>query len=736
MSICRLFRDERGFTTTSMVLSLLITLALVFTAAQVYRVNSVSAEVQDVADAAALAAENQVAEFMILVRFCDAVVLSMSLAGLTVCGVGIVVLCIPPIAEASEKIIEAGEKILKARDKFTEKAVNALNKLQKALPYFSAACAAAVAAANNGDSSGSNYIGAALLVPAQGEEIKYEKHEASDKFVDDVDENADDVRQDAQEAEDAAREAMDAKQRGYMRDCGDQDRSMYERASSLIGLSGVENVRYSSVDTWSFKVALDRAKAFYERRRNQQIPTEDTAQGLAKLHLMKRFCSYAYDEISTLGYVFESDRSFSACFPSLPSNTSEMERTSLFYEAVYPATRQQKAEQKEPGDIPEVAQEVDKDGIEQEDQKLIVHAWDGCPGITSEVVGWESLSSMESVDLAVCPECQFTVESMGNIASANTSINTGFEYHYKAVAQAAEDYKKAREQSDEQKNEVEEEASSLFDEMLAALKEAVGQRIDVKPPGRFGSVAFVVNVGSNAVDGGFASRFVTASGSLGPRAAISAATLVDEGTDDGRTVINSLLDGLREDGGVAVGALGIVLDIWSAMLQAYTNGVDAITSGIESALNALPLSTASGLGTWAADKLRDEIEALGLQPAKLEALKPVVVNSAHVAAKQDGSLGSGLISLKQQILAHPLYSTDLFTALLTDAEKSAIESIDGMGDSIEIASVELVEGVGPTIPITIPIPDAAKSYSVGMVKDLFDRLREMHADTVEVRAWE
>ena len=33
-----IFRDENGFTTTSMVLSLLITLSMLFTAAQVYRI--------------------------------------------------------------------------------------------------------------------------------------------------------------------------------------------------------------------------------------------------------------------------------------------------------------------------------------------------------------------------------------------------------------------------------------------------------------------------------------------------------------------------------------------------------------------------------------------------------------------------------------------------------------------------------------------------------------------------
>ncbi len=44
--------------------------------------SSASADIQNVADAAALAAENEVAEFMIAVRVCDAVVLSLSLTGL------------------------------------------------------------------------------------------------------------------------------------------------------------------------------------------------------------------------------------------------------------------------------------------------------------------------------------------------------------------------------------------------------------------------------------------------------------------------------------------------------------------------------------------------------------------------------------------------------------------------------------------------------------------------------
>ena len=74
--------DKDGFSTLGMVVALLVTLSLLFSAARVYRVSSASADIQNVADAAALAAENEVAEFMIVVRVCDAVVLSLSLTGL------------------------------------------------------------------------------------------------------------------------------------------------------------------------------------------------------------------------------------------------------------------------------------------------------------------------------------------------------------------------------------------------------------------------------------------------------------------------------------------------------------------------------------------------------------------------------------------------------------------------------------------------------------------------------
>ena len=53
--------DDGGFSTVGVALALLISLSLVFAGAQVYRVQSVAAEIQEVADAAALGI-GQVAE--------------------------------------------------------------------------------------------------------------------------------------------------------------------------------------------------------------------------------------------------------------------------------------------------------------------------------------------------------------------------------------------------------------------------------------------------------------------------------------------------------------------------------------------------------------------------------------------------------------------------------------------------------------------------------------------------
>lgn len=705
----RLFRDEQGVTTTGMVLSLLITLSLVFTAAQVYRINSASAEVQDVADAAALAAENQVAEFMLVVRFCDAVVLSLSLVGATACGLGIAALCTPATAALSEGLIKAGRQIIETRDAFAERAADALNKLQEALPFFAAACAASVAAANDVDSSGARYRGVAVLVPAKGEKIEVSVADEAEGLLEDIEQQADEIRQKAKEAEEAAQEASQSKERAFRRDCGDNPAyCMYERALNLAGMEGSSNPLYASVDAWTFSVALSRAKAYYHKRLAAEGPADYSIGEQARSALRRHFYQYVTEELQG-AYVHETGDSFEANFPHVPGNTAEMRLTSLYADVVYPVTTSQSG-------------------------KAVMHAWPGCPEAASSL-SLGSIQEMEAGDFETCPTCGFTAASMGKVAAASSSIENGFEYHYEAVADEADVYEEARRRADGPKAEVKDKAGGLFGTLLDVLKKTAGKRIEASPPGRYGSVAFVVNSSATSTAGGFASGFVTA-GTLGPRAALAAATLVDEGSAEGRTALNSALDGLKENGGVAVGAAGMVLDAWSWLLKAYADGQNAVTGAIEHGLNGLPLVGASGLGTWAADKLKGVAKGVGLQPAEVGALKPVIVNSAYVAAKGEGSFASGFMSVKQRIVTHPLMSTDLFSSVLTEAEQAAVSSIEGLGDSVQIASIELLGDGGPSIPITIPLPETVKSQGVGAIQSVFEELRSFYFETTGVRVWE
>ncbi|MDR0308770.1 MAG: hypothetical protein LBH87_02440, partial [Coriobacteriales bacterium] len=86
---------DGGFTSVGVVVALTLAVTLIFTSSQIYWVNARSGDIQFAADAGALAAENVVAEYYVIARTADAIVLSLSLFGIAVEGVGIIVSCIP-----------------------------------------------------------------------------------------------------------------------------------------------------------------------------------------------------------------------------------------------------------------------------------------------------------------------------------------------------------------------------------------------------------------------------------------------------------------------------------------------------------------------------------------------------------------------------------------------------------------------------------------------------------------
>lgn len=88
-------RREGGFTTPAAAIALLVVCALVFTCARGISVGAQSGQIQYVADAGALAADNVVAEFVTAAQVVDAAALSLSLLGLTVYAASAVAAFIP-----------------------------------------------------------------------------------------------------------------------------------------------------------------------------------------------------------------------------------------------------------------------------------------------------------------------------------------------------------------------------------------------------------------------------------------------------------------------------------------------------------------------------------------------------------------------------------------------------------------------------------------------------------------
>lgn len=699
--------NEEGFSSVGVVLALLISLALIFSAGQIYRINTIAAKTQNVADSASLAAQNEVAEFMIAAKICDAVILSLSLGSLAATGLGVVSLCVPATAGASEGFLKAGQEMLHAREAFSEKATEGLTAFQNYLPLIAAANAASVAAANNTEDE--HYSTLALLVPSKGKEISGSSSQDIADTQDEIDKHSDEVRQEAQRADQAAKRADEAKQKGFYHDCGAHpDYCLYERAAQLASLSGRDNPLYHSVDTWSFSVALARAQAYYPARLANEVPQDSSVKAQVQSALRKNFYAWASQEVGQ-GYVHETPDSFEASFPHLPKNTEEMRKTSLYTDEIYPRT-------------------TDEQG------QNTLHAWKGCP-CANGATAYGSLAELESGSYASCEICQFSASSLGKVAAASTSIENGFEYHYEAVSQAAQEYEQARSELDPITKEVKHKVSGLLDKIGESLGKVGGNRINAEPPGSSGVITMMAQ-DVDSREKGFESSFVKSTKTLGVGAALSAATLIPEQGGATQSVISSLLDGFSQNGHEGVGVGATVLECWSGLLGAYAQGQSALESAIQSSLESLPLVGSSGLGKWAAGAFRSVIELTNLEPANLDALKPALVNTAHIEKHDESALSARLLSLKEQALAHPLASNDVFSSALDAAKLSILDVVLPPDNKITIAHIEPLGKDGPSLPLEINLPPALRDISSETLSRLTEHLRKLYAQESGVTLWE
>ncbi len=704
LSMKKLFRDEEGITTIGMSVSIFLCIALIFTSAQLYRISSASAEIQEVADASALAADNEVAEFVAAVNVCDAGVLSLTLLSGTLFALGVVAACIPPTAALSEKLIEAADKTMDRRDSFYDGAVKGLNALQKLLPFLAAVNAAGVAEANNTGAMDSSYFALAALIPQEG--MKFESL-ADGKLAalsGSIDENIDDIREDSAKAEEAAKRANDAKLRAFMADCGSAPSAcMYERAGCLSKISEEDNALYTNVDAWSFQVALKRIRAYYASRTMEPIASSGSIESRADSAIRKRFYEFAYEEFES-AFIDDSEGAFSFKLPALFKNTDQMKQTKLYTEACYPVT--------------------------QNGSERTMHAWSGCPK-ASGASRMGSISEMDSATFSTCPSCEFRVSSMGNVAAASTNISSGFEHHYEAFREAVEEYAQARAEMDPLTQAVKDKVNPIFDAIKDVFKDAAAKRLIPDPPGKYGAIAMVVNTAKPPADSGFESSFINSGATLGTTAAVSAATLLKDDGSDGSGIISRIIGNMVGDIPVLGGFADIVADCWTGLLRAYENGQDSFNDAVESGLDSFSTSTSSGLGTWVSDALRDMVKEVGLQPADIDPRMPVLVNTGHVAI--DGStFSSSFTKLKQSSLAGSSPATGVFSSLASITGGAIKDRTDDVWVNVSSFSSS---DTGRDFTIEWVLPGFGDSGS-GLVDSAIASLQQGISSLDPVRSWQ
>ena len=656
--------DEGGYTTVAMALSLLASVSLVFALALGQWTMARAADVQEVADAAALAGAGAVSSYVTVVRVIDACVLSLGLAGLTVTGAGLVLVCIPGAQAAGEALAERGLDLLARRAEFARSSYEGLSMLEKALPAIVIARSGEVVAANS--ASGIIYSGCALPFPLTGASV----------FSDDVGREGEDTLEDAagelagisREAEAAHARADAACERGWLADCGASPYCMRQRAETLAGLSGSANPHYPTPEGWTFGAALLRARAYYAARIAQEAPYDGSIESVTDSLCRRAFYAYAAGQLAGAWYAEHADGSVSMSLPELPRNTDEVRSTSLYWESVWP--------------------------LSLEDEGPVLHSTLSCPGARGAPAGTASLADCESGAVGHCDACRMDVGDMGRVPQASTVIDNGFEHWWRELVRASRDYEQARNEAaaaDGRLADAAERGSSAFDDALEEL--SVG-RPKLMPPGAWGCVALVARGDSTPAPSALASTFASAA-ELPPGAAISAAVLAPDAATADVNLLASFFDGLVEGSGSAI-AHGVddLLGIWGELLIGYGSAYRDASDAASRYLDDGGL-LGSAAASWLRERLKDAISAAGLEPVDMRLAKPVLTASSNVLSQA----GYEPLAQAQRLLASlPLDAGPAECALALGVRLEA-----GLADvPITLARIP-IPGTELEIPITVTL---------------------------------
>jgi len=660
--------DEGGYTTVAMAVALLLSITLVLFAGRVQWSLSRSAEVQEVADACALAGSNVVARYAICAQVCDALILSMGLAGLVTCGGGLVLSCIPGAAPAAAELLDLGTSVLDARSSFARSAVEGLSKLERFVPALVALDALAVAQANGED--GISYTGVAVPLPLEGRS----DFSTLDTDIDtaSLEKDAERMQEACERVEEAQRRADDARMRGWMADCGQRPRCMRERALTLAGLSGAQNPDYPTYESWTFGAAIIRARTYYPVRLDGDAPEHGTLEALVDSCARKAFYSYAIDELASASYHEHADGSVSLYLPEFPHNTTETRATSLYTDALWPCTSQ--------------------DGI-------VLHATLECPAAQGQpTAGHASLADIDAGAVARCETCQMDVVDMGRVAAASTNIDNGFEHYWREIVLASRDFQQACADCAAAEGELSERAHDGLDSFQEALAALEAPRPRIVPPGAWGCVAIAARTDGAHVPPTLGASFLDPA-TLPPGIAISAATLAPDESAAGNTILAHLFDGLADRNPALFSVLGGAGRLWGALIESYGSAYEGIAAKASSFLERLDGVLGTSIGAWVQNQVEGVVRAAGIEPSDIRMLKPVLVSSSQVFER--AGLG-GIARAQQLVLA--LGPAPSIAEILQALGADALPSVPG--DTITIAELP-VPGTDTTIPLEVDLRELA-----------------------------
>lgn len=654
--------DEDGFTTIGVAVALLLSLTLVFASASAAWVGGRSSEVQRVADAAAMAGQNVVAAFSTIAQVLDACVLSMGLAGVVTLGAGLVVSCVPGLSEAGAGMTRAGASLLETRREFAQTAGEGLERLEATLPLLIVANSASCVAANEG--GGISYLGCAIPLPVES------RSDFSALAADADESRLEELSEEMGRASDVAAEAReradDALRRGWLADCGTDPYCLWERASSLAGLSSALNPFYASPDGWTFGAPLLRARRYYAARLASEVVTGDTAEELTDSACRRAFYEYALGEVERGSYVEGADGTVAIDLPSLPRNADQTRATSLYTDAAWPCT--------------------------EEEAGRTLHSSTLCPAATGARSGTESLAALDAGSVASCPACQMDVGELGRVASASTAIENGFEHHWRLVVEATEDYERARNeqsQAERRMRGLAEEGEGAFESALEQLSVA---RPALCPPGAWGCVSVVARDEARAVPSELTGSFLSAV-SLPEGAAISAATLAPDPSTAENNVLSRFFDALSADGSIVGGSVDGVLELWGSLLVGYGSAYGSVAEAGSEFLDGLDGVLGGSVGSWLRGRLSQVMRDAGFEPVDLRLRKPVLVGTQEVL--DQGGLERASV-VRELVAALPESGSALDLA-----RSLGVTLVDHMGGELTLAEIPLPGG--GSIPLTIDL---------------------------------